>query len=88
MGEKPSTPCRRGAGPRGMCHSCATEPELLVRRRRGRFRSAVPHRSSLVGVRLTLFGIILTPVFFYVPQWLAGRRGAGHAEARENQDEQ
>jgi hydrophobe/amphiphile efflux-1 (HAE1) family protein len=36
--------------------------------------------SGMLGV--TLFGIFLTPVFFYVLQWLAGRRATGHAETR------
>ena len=31
--------------------------------------------SGMLGV--TLFGIFLTPVFFYVLQWLGGRRGTG-----------
>jgi multidrug efflux pump len=39
--------------------------------------------SGMLGV--TLFGIFLTPVFFYVLQWLGGRHGAGPepGQARE-----
>ncbi len=33
--------------------------------------------SGMLGV--TLFGIFLTPVFFYVLQWLGGRRGTGQS---------
>jgi multidrug efflux pump len=35
--------------------------------------------SGMLGV--TLFGIFLTPVFFYVIQWLGDRRGSRHEPA-------
>ena len=38
--------------------------------------------SGMLGV--TLFGIFLTPVFFYVIQWLGGRRGANASRPTRN----
>jgi multidrug efflux pump subunit AcrB len=38
--------------------------------------------SGMLGV--TFFGIFLTPVFFYVLQWLGGRRGTSQPAPRPN----
>ena len=41
--------------------------------------------SGMLGV--TLFGIFLTPVFYYVIQWVSDRRGGPPRDETEDQDE-
>ena len=42
--------------------------------------------SGMLGV--TLFGIFLTPVFYFVIQWASDRRAAAQARARQEEEEQ